>query len=276
MGVSERQGEQLTLAGSLGQQLAEGAAPVNGPAAGYWLLFAVLGFVVGQLVATVFLELAALATGNGSHLADIAHLSEPPTWYVVSSLVGLWVGFTGSAWVATRVKGTGHFRRDLGLRFRLVDLFGLPIGVASQYVVALLYVPISQHVSHFNEKFNAPSQRLTGSSHGANFWLIAVLTVVGAPLVEELFFRGLLLRGLARALEGLGGVLGPVLAVLVTGLLFGLAHAESLQLLGLALFGVLLSALAFRTGRLGMSVLAHLSFNLVAVSAVVLPHGLAA
>ena len=34
--------------------------------------------------------------------------------------------------------------------------------------------------------------------------------------------------------------MGPGLAIVVSGVLFGLAHAESLQLLGLAVFGVIL------------------------------------
>jgi membrane protease YdiL (CAAX protease family) len=66
--------------------------------------------------------------------------------------------------------------------------------------------------------------------------------------------------------------MGPALAIIITGVIFGLAHAESLQLLGLALFGIALSYVSFRTGRLGMNMVAHASFNAVAVAfAVVLP-----
>jgi membrane protease YdiL (CAAX protease family) len=63
---------------------------------------------------------------------------------------------------------------------------------------------------------------------------------------------------------------GPTLAVVITGVLFGLAHAESLQLLGLATFGIILSVVSYRTGRLGMNMVAHATFNLVAVSASVI------
>jgi len=45
----------------------------------------------------------------------------------------------------------------------------------------------------------------------------------------------------------------------------GLAHAEWVQLAGLALFGVALATVSYRTGRLGMNMVAHASFNLVAV-----------
>jgi hypothetical protein len=150
-------------------------------------------------------------------------------------------------------------------------LAGIAIGAGGQILVALMYVPISHHVHDFNQRFDAPSQRLTGGSHGAGYFVIAVLTVVGAPFFEELFFRGVLLRALARLFGPIGGWVGPALAILTTGVLFGLAHDESLQLLGLATFGVILSFVAYRTGRLGMNMVAHATFNLMAVVAVVLP-----
>ena len=100
--------------------------------------------------------------------------------------------------------------------------------------------------------------------------MIGLATVVGAPFFEELFFRGVILRALARIFGRLGGV-GPVLAVVLSGLLFGVAHAESLQLLGLAVFGIILGVVSYRTGRLGMNIVAHASFNFLALTAVAFP-----
>ena len=80
--------------------------------------------------------------------------------------------------------------------------------------------------------------------------------------MEELFFRGLLLKALVRLftpLRAAGGArtAGVVLAVIVDGLLFGLAHGEWVQLAGLAVFGMILAAVSYRTGRLGMNMVAH-------------------
>jgi len=80
-----------------------------------------------------------------------------------------------------------------------------------------------------------------------------------------------ILRALARLFGRWGGWVGPALAIVLSGVLFGLAHAESLQLLGLAVFGVILGCVSYRTGRLGMNMVAHASFNLVALAAVVFP-----
>jgi len=42
-------------------------------------------------------------------------------------------------------------------------------------------------------------------------------------------------------------------------------HGELIQLPGLALFGALLAVLFYRTGRLGMSIVAHIAFNSLAI-----------
>jgi membrane protease YdiL (CAAX protease family) len=234
-----------------------------------WLLFAALGFVGGQVLAAVFVAITAGIEGKLNSLSAIARLDEPPTWYIVSTLIGLWGGFFGAGWLATGVRGTKSFVRDLGLRFRWSDLIGIAIGVGGQILVALMYVPIAHHVHNFTQRFNAPSQRLTGGSHGLGYVIIAICTVVGAPFFEELFFRGVILRALVRLFGTIGRWVGPALAIIVSGVLFALAHAESLQLLGLAVFGIILSFVSYRTGRLGMNMVAHATFNLMAVAAAV-------
>ena len=68
-------------------------------------------------------------------------------------------------------------------------------------------------------------------------------------------------------------VAGVVLAVIADGILFGLAHGELVQLAGLAVFGIALAAISYRTGRLGMNMVAHASFNLVAVLTILSQRG---
>jgi membrane protease YdiL (CAAX protease family) len=99
--------------------------------------------------------------------------------------------------------------------------------------------------------------------------VLAVLVCVGSPFVEELFFRGLLLRALLGSFQELGRRLGPAVSIVVTALVFALVHFEALQFLGLAGFGVVLGILAWRTGRLGPSIVAHMAFNTVTIIAIV-------
>jgi uncharacterized protein len=249
---------------------------VDRSAAWRWLLYALIGFLVGQLVAALFGIVAGdLAGKDAAQMASITSAAVPPEWYVLSTLVGLWVGFFGAPWFASRTRGTRHFWSDLGVRFRWVDLWGIAIGVGGQIVIAVLYAPFQRHI----HDFNGPSQKLTGSAHGVGFLVVALATVLLAPFMEELFYRGLIFKSLARLFAPTGpgttrarGI-GVVLAVVADGLLFGLSHGEWIQLAGLALFGVALAVVSYRTGRLGMNMVAHASFNLVAVLAILNQRG---
>jgi hypothetical protein len=184
----------------------------------------------------------------------------------VSTLLGLWAGFFGAACLAAGVRGTKSLSRDLGLRFRWIDLVGVPIGVGGQILVALMYIPIADHVHDFNQRFNAPSQRLTGGSHGAGFAVIAVFTVVGAPFFEELFFRGLVQSVFTRRY-------GPRVAVFAQAACFAVVHYQVgmglveilITFLSIGTFGVYLGVLRWRYDRLGPGMVAHAAFNLVAV-----------
>jgi hypothetical protein len=253
-----------------------GAPPTSKSVAWRWLFYALIGFLVGQLAGALFAIVAGEVAGkSAAQMSAMASASVPPEWYVLSTLAGIWVGFFGAPWLASRTQGTRHFLADLGVRFRWVDLWGIAIGVGGQYAIELLYWPF-QHDIH---NFNAPGQKLTGGAHGAGIILLVLATVVLAPFLEELFFRGLLFKALARLCtpQGAGTTkargLGVVLAIVVDGLLFGLAHGEWVQLAGLALFGVVLAAVSYRTGRLGMNMVSHAAFNLVAVLAILHQRG---
>jgi membrane protease YdiL (CAAX protease family) len=238
----------------------------------YWLIFAVAGFVVGQLGATIFAFIAGAVEGKtAAQMQAIATQTVPPEWYVVSTLIGLWIGFIGAPWLASRTQGTKHFARDLGIRFRWLDLLGILFGIGGQILITVMYAPFQHDIKNFN----APSQRLTGASHGTGFVVIAIATVLLAPAAEELFFRGLLLKSLVRLFTplkaaGRARATGVVLAVIADGLLFGAAHGEWVQFAGLAGFGIVLAAISYRTGRLGMNMVAHATFNLIAIVAIAL------
>ena len=245
-------------------------APATPRHAGGWLVCAGVGFLVGQVASAILLALVAAVTGHSSDVWRLAQRSAPPAWVVVTELVGLGGGFVGGAIVASRAWGSGSVRRDMGFAIRLRDVpVGVVTGLAGQWLLLpLLYLPLEHVVPHLDQRLKQPAQHLTGGFPGADIAVISVLTVVVVPLVEELFFRGLVLRSLVRAFRGAGPVLGTALAVVLTGVVFGLAHFELLELLGLAAFGVVLSLLAVRFRRLGPSIFAHATFNLLAILSV--------
>ena len=91
-----------------------------------------------------------------------------------------------------------------------------------------------------------------------NFVLIAVV----APVVEETTYRGL---GFAAFRSSFG----PWVAVLVTGLAFGLSHGLLVALPVLTLFGVILALLRWKTESLYPPIVLHALFNAAALLAAV-------
>jgi hypothetical protein len=227
------------------------------------LLEAVLAYLVGTLLSGLALTIAAAATGykEGS--------SAPvPLAVTVFGLLGLWIGLLGGVILFSRIWGSGDLQRDMGLSFKWWDfLLGAAAGIGTQLVlIPLLYLPFEHADRTLKHRLSAPAKTETAAVHGT--WQTAVLILflaVGAPIVEELFFRGLLLRSLTRWL-------GPVIGISGSAVLFGLAHFEALQLAGLILFGVILGVLAYRTGRLGAGMAAHCAFNAVTVLSLTVFH----
>ena len=109
-----------------------GVPPTTKSAAWRWLLYALCGFLVGQIVGALFGIVSGDVAGKtAAQMSAITSSAVPPEWYVLSTLLGLWVGFFGAPWLASWTHGTRHFFSDLGVRFRWVDLWGLAIGVGA-------------------------------------------------------------------------------------------------------------------------------------------------
>ncbi len=232
---------------------------------GFGVVESLGGLAAGFVLASVAVALFAGTTGpkgQASHFASD-----------VASLGGLWVGLVGSVLVASFVadrtpRGPGaRLRDDFGLVLRpWPDVpLGLAAGLGSQYLLEpLLSLPLAPFVPHLSNRLGAPARALTSGVAPGGLALLGLLVCIGSPLVEELFFRGLLLRGLAGSLGRVARLEGrpsAVVSVALSAVVFGLVHFEKLQLLGLIGFGVVLGTLAWRTGRLGPSIVAHVSFN---------------
>lgn len=225
------------------------------------IIMALLGFVLGQVAASlldlVFVSIAHFPGG----MTALAKVSEPPWWSNVAGLAGLWLGFGVAIYLA-------HHRGGLeplasAWRLRRYDAVFLIVGVALQIVVGLAYWPF-----HF-KNMNKPVDHLFGSAHGVTFALLAVMTVVGAPVVEEWLFRGVIFRALDAGMTSRWGRNGTVLAVVASALIFAAAHAEWLQLPGLFLLGVVLALIVVRTRRLLPAVLTHVGFNALTMASLI-------
>lgn len=181
---------------------------------------------------------------------------------LVAGWVGLWAGILGVPILASRRKGSGSLAADFGLRARRSDATGLAVGAACQLLaLPALYFLIQRLTGDLD--VSGAARDLTDRVDGAAFAVVAVIAVLVGPVVEELFYRGLLLRAAARRF-------GTTWAVIGSSVVFGLSHFQVVQFPGLFGFGVVLALLAVRTGRLGASIAAHVAFNGVAMVGLVL------
>lgn len=210
-----------------------------------------LGAYLVALTSSVVAVSIVLAAGS----------SEEGRVAVISGILGLWVGFIGGPLVASYARGTGRPLEEFRVRFELSDL---PLGMLTGVVCQLLVVPALTWPLQelLGGDVSAPARDLLGPA-GPGRWLTILLVVAGAPIAEELFFRGLLLRGLARHMADRS-------AVVVSSAIFAATHFQLLPLPGLFAAGLLFASLTLRWGRLGPAVVAHAAFNATTVVALLL------
>jgi membrane protease YdiL (CAAX protease family) len=214
---------------------------------------ALAGWLAALIISNVGAVIILGATGYSN-----TDYNDLPLWLIAVLQVPLWLGLVGAVVVVSRRFGTGSLRKDYGFRFQAGDVIGVPIGVVVQLVfLPLLYRALSIFVD--TSSVDQPAKNLTDRAQGIGVVLLVVLVVVGAPIIEELFFRGLLLRSIEARWTN-------ALALWASAILFGLAHFELLQLPALVLFGLVAGYCAQRTGRLGMSIWAHAGFNATTVA----------
>ena len=86
-----------------------------------------------------------------------------------------------------------------------------------------------------------------------SLWAVIVSAVILAPIMEELIFRKLVLDRLAGY--------GPAVAMVVSALVFGLAHGNFYQFFYAFLLGLIFAYIYLRTGKVRYSMMLHMMVN---------------
>lgn len=191
---------------------------------------------------------------------------------VLGAYLAVWVPLVVVLCIADVARGRRSFAADFGLRVRWIDLlWGVGIGLLARGLVTLLELAFTGRTSLDGGVLALPT--------GFALWFGIVLApVLIGPLIEETFYRGLVLRAVQRR-TGARAVVAASVAVVVSALVFGLAHlaqgaalsptAAVVTFAGTFVFGLAAGALAAATGRLGGAIIAHMVFNGLLVLAIV-------
>jgi membrane protease YdiL (CAAX protease family) len=183
----------------------------------------------------------------------------PPLWLTALMQIPLWLGLGGAPiWFAIK-KGKGVVA-DLGLRMKAIDVpIGLAIGVACQLLlVPLVYFALRPLLGE-NDVSAAARELTDRATDPLSIVLVFLIVGIGAPVAEEIYFRGMAQRIFGRRL-------GPWAAILGAAAFFAATHLQPLQFPALLVFGVILGFMAWRSGRIGPAIWAHVGFNVVAAT----------
>jgi uncharacterized protein len=143
----------------------------------------------------------------------------------------------------------GWSREAIGLRTFSLRWVGIAVGLI---VLVLILASALEPVLH-GGRDQGLSPKAWEPEHAGAFALNGLVVATVVPFTEELFFRGLGVRAL--------GFLGGIVAVVTTGLVFGLSHGILGALPPLVLFGVALGWVRLRADSVWPGVIAHGVYN---------------
>lgn len=229
------------------------------------LAFAVLGLILGILVAAATGQLdfdssdvdllqdnlsasvAVIVIGGGAQ--QLAQFAWP-------FIVGKWKGFGAAL--------------DFGFRFKWIDL---PIGLATGIAALIASGLVGNGLAWLMDVDPSDADNtafLSDNTDSPWLWGLIFITVIGAPFSEEILFRGLLLRAFEKRSGWVAGLVG-------SSVIFMAVHYQPMTPSEVAVLfaaigtaGAVFGSVAIKTGRLGGPIVAHMLFNGVAVSAVLL------
>ena len=244
------------------------------PAGVRWgLRQAVAGLALFAAVIAVASVLVAIGAVEGSDVAQF-----------VLSLFGYGV-LVGVAVYSSRRLGLGSLAKDFWLRLRPVDLaIGLGIGLLAK-ILSVVWGAVAIAM------FGLPEQQSNLVLSTDTFWLVmngVVVVAIVAPIVEELYLRGLVMQAVRNAVLRRGGREQPasepvqrtavLVSIALSALVFMALHlyqsTDATLLTALALgtltLGVVNGVIVYLTRRLGAAIVAHMVFNGTSVATLLL------
>ncbi len=248
----------MTTGASMTDQQHHGDAPVQPAPAGQqvwpvWKLIAValVLFVGSSLVAAI---MVALAYGIYAGFAGLAFDQNSPYFLFPALIYSSALMFLASIWVAGQI-GCGAWTDVLKIRGPWAAgpaIAAVVVGYAINVCVVLIAMSVTtSSVDHMLA--NAPAYSMVVMV------LAFIAIVIGAPVAEEMFFRGWLFTGLQERLKN------PLAANVITTSIWALGHIEVGWIAPVALLapGLIFGWLRLKYNSIWPCILAHGGMNLI-------------
>jgi membrane protease YdiL (CAAX protease family) len=210
---------------------------------------------------------AVVLSGIGAVVSDA--LGAPT---VVGGLLGVWTALLTAVVIAARTRSLSVGRLFVAPRTARGWLAAIGTGVGGGLALRIVSSIAGSPLIHWvreESRTRAPIDGIDVS--GRTAVILAFLAIcVGAPLLEELFFRGVLLPTLARRLPVKWAMVVQALIFATLHLSYGIGVATAaftVLVIGVAGYG--LAFIRVRTRSLVPSVVAHSTFNAIALVLIV-------
>lgn len=155
-------------------------------------------------------------------------------------------------------------------RLRWADIFGvgdrltlaialLLIMLGASFAVSTsIFVEIAHGIWPLPEELTEILIELMRADSVLEFMLVVILVAVVPAIAEEIIFRGIVQKSLIKRY-------GPALGIGLTALIFAAMHINPWSFVPLLIGGTFFGYVAYRTGTLWASSLAHFGNNLIAI-----------
>ena len=205
---------------------------------GMYMLGVIVIYAVQILVSAISIYLWPELTQNG----DLLLLSSMVPMYLIGMPVTILLVRTVPAQkVERRRMKPGHFVLAVIMSFGAVYLTNIIGNIITTFIGLL--------------KGGDVQNQLANVTDSVSLWMIALIMVICAPVIEEYVFRKLIVERAIRYGEGT--------AVLLSGFMFGLFHGNLNQFVYAFVLGVFLAYLYVKTGNLKITIAIHMMINLM-------------
>ena len=202
---------------------------------------------IADVLITIALTIALAVIGT----AVMAALGTPLPVRIIAGALLSWIGLAGWPMLATWRRGNGP-RIDLGLQLTWSGVrTGAVGGLIALAVAAIIAALLMRFVGAFNSAAGEAAAIIAADGSRVAMIAFAAMVLVGAPVVEEVAFRGLVF-GVVRK-RGLG----TWWAIAISAVLFAAIHLELTRIPLLLGIGLVLGWVRARSRSTGPAIIAH-------------------
>jgi membrane protease YdiL (CAAX protease family) len=180
----------------------------------------------------------------------------PLPWLLILGITLPWIALAGWPLLTTAFQGNGPVI-DLGLRLTWRDVgWGIVGGLAALMAGGTIALALQAVFGEFTSAAGEVGDQLRDEGPLLAVVVFALCVAIGAPIAEEIAFRGMAYNALAK--RGLNAAW----VIAITTVAFSLFHLEPLRAPILLASGLVLGLLRWKTRSLGAPIVAHAVNNL--------------